>query len=272
MSKLIEKYVALYHANKQKYGDKTAIFMLVGSFYELYDILDLKTREPQTTTKRAVEQMGITLTVKKGDGPKGADTLFAGFPEPQLHKFANLLTRENWTVVVVDQKKNAKGSVESREIVRILSPGTHAEVTTTDTLYVGGLWLEGGWNAPPRFAAAVLDVTTGQTYTYEGTTYGKTQWASDDLIHFFQVFPPKELIVWWNGHAIDQPSEAVVKRATGLGTALIHIRQATAQEQGGLEKEIVREDLLRRCFKPKTLLPLRPALGLVDKLLTERCL
>ena len=277
MSKLIEKYVSMYHGYKNKYGDKMAIFMLVGSFYELYDILDLKTHEPQTTTKQAVERMGITLTVKSGNGPKGADTLFAGFPEPQLHKFANLLTRENWTVVVVDQKKNSKGAVEAREVVRILSPGTHAEVTSTDALYVGGLWLESGsWTAaaaPPTFATAVLDVTTGQSYTYEGAAYGKKDsWSSDDLIHFFQVYPPKELIVWWNGHAIDQPGEAALRRAAGLGTALIHIRQATSQEQGGLEKEIVREDLLRRCFKPKTLLPLRTALGLTGRALTERAL
>lgn len=273
MSKLIEKYVALHHGYKNKYGDKTAILMLVGSFYELYDILDLKTREPQTSAKHAVERMGITLTVKKGNGPGGADTLFAGFPEPQLHKFANLLTRENWTVVVVDQKKNAKGAVEVREVVRILSPGTHAEVASTDTLYVGGLWLEStGWSAAaaPRFAAAVLDVTTGESHTYEGVTQGKGQWSSDDLIHFFQVFPPKELIVWWNGDTMDQPADAAVRRATGLGAALIHVRRATALEQGGLEKEIVREDLLRRCFKPKTLLPLRTALGLAENFLTER--
>jgi len=268
----------MYHAYKNKYGSKMTIFMLVGSFYELYDILDLKTREPQTTTKQAVERMGITLTVKSGNGPKGADTLFAGFPEAQLHKFGNLLTRENWTVIVVDQKRDSKGGIESREVVRILSPGTHAEVTSTDALYVGGLWLDSGsWvtaaNCPPKFAGAALDVTTGQSYTYEAAAYGKKEsWSSDDLIHFFQVYPPKELIVWWNGHAIDQPGEAAIRRATGLGTALIHIRQATPQEQGGLEKEIVREDLLRRCFKPKTLLPLRAALGLTEKPLTERCL
>lgn len=275
MSKLIEKYVALYHGYKNKYGANTAIFMLVGSFYELYDILDLKTREPQTSAKQAVERMGITLTVKKGNGPKGADTLFAGFPEAQLHKFGNLLTRENWTVIVVDQKKNAKGAVEDREVVRILSPGTHTEASTADALYVGGLWLEaGGWGtgAAPTFAAAVLDATTGYSYMYEGATYGKGTWSSDDLIHFFQVYPPKELIVWWNGHQIDQPTEATIKRLSGLGSALIHVRQATAQEQGGLEKELVREDLLRRCFKPKGLLPLRTALGLVGKLPTERCL
>ena len=250
-----------------------AIFMLVGSFYELYDILDPKTREPQTTMKRAVEVMGITLSVKEGTG---ADTLFAGFPEPQLHKFANLLTRENWTVVVMDQKRNSKGGVEAREVVRILSPGTHAEVTSTDALYVGGIWLESmhwGTSDRPRFSAAALDITTGKSYTYEGTMYGKKgAWSSDDLIHFFQVYPPKEVIVWWNGHLIDQPTESTLRRATGIGGALFHIRQATPVEQGGLDKDIVREDLLRRCFKPKSLLPLRTTLCIVGKPLTERVL
>ena len=272
MSKLIEKYVSMYHGYRNKYGDKTAIFMLVGSFYELYDILDLKTREPQTSAKQAVERMGITLTIKKGNGPKGVDTLFAGFPEAQLHKFANLLTRENWTVIVVDQKRDAKGGVEGREVARILSPGTHAEATTSDSLYVGGLWFDSeGWATPPRCAATVLDVTTGQSYTYEGSTHGKKDgWSSDDLVHFFHVYPPKELSVWWNGQRIDQPTEAALRRVTGLGATLVHIRQATPHEQGGLDKESVREDLLRRCFAPKTLLPLRTALGLQP--LTERCM
>ena len=273
MTKLIQQYVSMYKVYKETYGDKTAIFMLVGSFYELYDILDPKTREPQTTMKQAVEVMGITLSEKKEGG---GDTLFAGFPEPQLHKFANLLTRENWTVVVMDQKRNSKGDVEGREVVRILSPGTHAEVTSTDALYVGGLWLESAkWGAsdPPKFSAAALDITTGKSYTYEGTTYGKKEaWSSDDLIHFFQVYPPKEVIVWWNGDSIDQPAESTLRRATGIGGALFHIRQATRVEQGGLDKEIVREDLLRRCFKPKSLLPLRTVLCLVGKPLTERVL
>jgi len=202
MSKLMEQYIVLHNTHSAVYGPNTAILMLVGTFYELYDIPDPVSKEPQTSMKRAIDLMGIKLTTKLGNGPNGCDTLFGGFPEDQLHKFANLLTRENWTVVILDQKKSTRGKVESRYVVRILSPGTHIESSTADTLYVGGLWLSpASWtdvhsSTPPSFAAAVVDITTGATHTFEGTTSGtKTLWSSDDLVHFFQVYSPREIIV-----------------------------------------------------------------------------
>lgn len=108
MSKLIEKYVAMYHGYKNKYGANTAILMLVGSFYELYDL------GPEDAGAPDIGQAGGGADGDYADSQEGkwsewGGYIFAGFPEPQLHKFANLLTRENWTVVVVDQKKNARG-------------------------------------------------------------------------------------------------------------------------------------------------------------------
>lgn len=274
MSKLIEQYIGLHNTHSAMYGPNTAILMLVGTFYELYDIPDPVSKEPQTSMKRAIDLMGIKLTTKVGNGPNGCDTLFGGFPEDQLHKFANLLTRENWTVIVLDQKKSTRGKVESREIVRILSPGTHIESSTTDTLYVGGLWLSpASWtdthaSTPPSFAAAVVDITTGATHTFESTTSGtKTLWSSDDLVHFFQVYSPREIIVWWAGDAIDTPGELFIRRLTGLSTTHLHIRHVTA-----LLAPLAREELLRRCFKPKSILPLRATLGITDFPLTEYAL
>jgi len=274
MSKLIEQYISLHNTHSAVYGPNTAILMLVGTFYELYDIPDPVSKEPQTSMKRAIDLMGIKLTTKVGNGPNGCDTLFGGFPEDQLHKFANLLTRENWTVIVLDQKKSARGKVESREIVRILSPGTHIESSTADTLYVGGLWLSPApWtdthaSTSPSFAATVVDITTGATHTFESTTSGtKTLWSSDDLVHFFQVYSPREIIVWWAGDAIDMPAETFLRRLTGLSVAHLHIRHVTA-----LLAPLAREELLRRCFKPKSILPLRATLGITEFPLTEHVL
>ena len=274
MSKLIEQYISLHNTHSAVYGPNTAILMLVGTFYELYDIPDPVSKEPQTSMKRAIDLMGIKLTTKVGNGPNGCDTLFGGFPEDQLHKFANLLTRENWTVIVLDQKKSARGKVESREIVRILSPGTHIESSTADTLYVGGLWLSPApWtdthaSTSPSFAATVVDITTGATHTFESTTSGtKTLWSSDDLVHFFQVYSPREIIVWWAGDAIDTPAELFLRRLTGLSSTPLHIRHVTA-----LLAPLAREELLRRCFKPKSILPLRATLGITEFPLTEHVL
>ena len=251
--------------------------MLVGSFYELYD-MPSAAGEGHTSMKRAVEIMGIQLKVKKGDAPGAADGWFAGFPESQLHKFAALLTRENWTVVVVDQTKDSKGKVTDRAVARILSPGTHVEASAGEAFYFGGLWLNGGnWAgedggqaSPPTYAAVAIDLTTGCVITFEGVTQGRRDaWHSDELLHFFQVHAPRELTVWWQGHAIDTPSEAALRRTLGCPSALMHRRQAAELRAGPLQKAIVREDLLRRGFKPKSLLPLREALGISSAALTE---
>ena len=258
-------YIERYKQYSAQYGVNTAIFLLVGSFYELYDIFD-KDGEGQTSFGRATAILGIQK-VSKGEG------LFsAGFKDSSLQKFATMLTRENWTVVVVDQIKDENGAISSRDVTRILSPGTHIENTGSDSFYTAGLWLDSSWqsNEPLRFAATVIEVTTGAIHTYEGQATGRGDWSSDSLLHFFQVHQPKEVIVWWRAHSIDQPTEIFLRRTLGIPAALIHIRNV--MDQGALEKAIVREDLLRRCFKPKSLLPLRTVLGLTELPLTERAL
>jgi len=272
MSKMCDRYIGLYKHHSAQYGPNTAIFLLVGSFYELYDIHDA-TGQGSTSFDRAVDILGIQKV------PKGGGLVSAGFKDITLHKFATMLTRENWTVVVVDQVKDDKGAVSSRDVARILSPGTHLEAVTADTFYTCGLWLQSPtWTdtaslGPPAFGAVAFDLTTGCIQTYEGVASGRRDtWSSDDLLHFFQVHPPKEITVWWRGHAMDQPTELFLRRTLSIPGALLHIRQATSFEQRGLEKEIVREDLLRRCFKPKSLLPLKSVLGLTEYPLTERAL
>jgi DNA mismatch repair protein MutS len=224
--------------------------------------------------KRAVEIMGIQLKVKRGDAPGGRNGWFAGFPESQLHKFAALLTRENWTVVVIEQTKDAHGKVTDRPVARILSPGTHVEASAGEAFYLGGLWVDGGtWtersvadSAPPSYAAVAIDLTTGAVITFQGTATGRREaWHSDELLHFFQVHPVKELTIWWRGHRLDCPAEGTFRRVLGCPAALLHIRDAADSVGSPLQKAIVREDLLRRCYAPKSLLPLRQALGIADQ-------
>ena len=94
----------------------------------------------------------------------GRDGYFAGFKDAQLHKYAAMLTRENWTVVVIDQEKDDRGKVTGRSVSRILSAGTHVEAVQSETLYLAGLWLDPGvWTdqrLPPQAGAAVIDLTT----------------------------------------------------------------------------------------------------------------
>jgi DNA mismatch repair protein MutS len=218
--------------------------MLVGGFYELYDVID--EGEPQTSMKRAVEILGIQLKLKKGDAG-GKDGLFAGFPKDSLMKYVALLTRENWTVAVLDQVDAGKQR-KDRTLARIYSPGTTEG--GNDAVFLGGVWFQEIIGAPPTFAAAAVDLTTGCMTTYAGKATGKQAgWTTDDLVHFFQVHSPKELVVWWDGAAVAMPSDLAIRKATGSNSALIHRRIAKAVSP------LQCESLARQAFRLKTMLP-----------------
>lgn len=273
------EYLTAFKHHSSKYGAETAIFYQVGKFYEFYDWINAATGSTQTSLKRLVDILGVRLTIKKGDGPEKSDGLFAGVPEQSLHKYAAALTRAGWVVVVYEQTKDAKGSVVSRDVTRILTPGTHVEAVNDDgssSASIAGVWLVGpawGSNEPLQFACVSLDLTTGKSITHEGTAAGKhkpNSWTTDDIFHFFQVYLPKECIVWWKGSSVDQPSVGELQRNFGLPGIRIQILSGT--DQGGFEIPMVREEFLQRTFTVQSLLPTREALRLTARPHTERAI
>lgn len=264
---VVKTYINTWKHYQKTYGEDTCLFYMVGKFYELYDLVDPKTGEGQTNVKQAANMLGLTITSKE-DG-----SITAGFPEQSVQKFASLLTRDGWTVVVCDQEKDSKGSVSGRPCARIFSPGTHIENAGAEACYLAGLWLEETEQAP-LYAVAVLDMTTGHLISYESKCIGNKEiWSADELVHFFQVHPPRELVVWWRGAKIAIPSEAVLRRRLGLQRCLIHIDTCNPEQQGALEKDFVRKTMFEKFFSKKLcLLPILEQLHLSYRPTTERVL
>ena len=59
-----KEYMEFYKTYSKKYGPKTAIFLMVGSFYELYDIQDRETGETECNVREIVDILGIQLSSK----------------------------------------------------------------------------------------------------------------------------------------------------------------------------------------------------------------
>jgi DNA mismatch repair protein MutS len=272
---MYEEYSEAYRTHSSTYGPDTAIFYQVGKFYEFYDWVDADTGSTQTSVKRFVDILGVRVSIKKGDGPKKSDGIFAGVPEQSLHKYAAALTRAGWVVVVYDQVKDWKGGVASRDVSRILTPATHVEALNEEaTTFFAGVWISPSpWGSkdPFQFACVCLDLTTGKSITHEGTAAGKKQsWTTDDIFHFFQVYPPKECMVWFQGAAADKPTVGELQRNFGLNDVRLQILEAV--DQGGFEIPMVREEFLQRAFAVQSLLPTREVLGIRARPLTERVL
>ena len=262
---MYKEYIELYQTYTQQYGKKTAIFLMVGSFYELYDIQDTETGETQCNVKEIVDYLGIQLSNKKGDVGPHCDGLFAGFPDYVMHKWAGRLTSAGWTVVIVDQIKDAKGKVKERKVARILSPSTHIEnLSAAETPYLTTLYFYQSQMTPPQFGAAMLDLSTGTTHTYSGAAQGRYDiWTADDLVQLLSVYPPKEIVLYWHS-SLSQPDEQLIRRMFGLSPTLpLHVR--TLETIGAFSKELVRSEYLQMMYSIKSLLRPTAYLGLRDE-------
>ena len=232
---MYEEYGAFYKKYKALYGPKTAVFLMVGTFYELYDRRDPETGLTQNNIQEVTDLLGIQLTVKKADKEPG-DPLFAGIPDYTLHKHAARLTATGWTVVVVDQVREGSRIVR-REVSRILSPATHIEAQGASTTPILTALYQGHGSF---WGLASLDLTTGTTTTYQG--------ALSDLEQHMALFSPSEILLYADTDPFPFPKGVVVHRR-GL-------------DPGSFANLEVAADYLKSFYTPHHVLPIRPYLSL----------
>jgi DNA mismatch repair protein MutS len=260
---MYKEYEEFYNTYTKKYGPKTAIFMMVGSFYELYDIQNIETGDTKFNVREITDLLGIQLAIKKEGCEINHHGLFAGFPEYVMHKWAGRLTSNGWTVVIIDQVKDMRGKVKERKVSRILSPSTHIENTSsTETPYIFTLFFQQQTNNPPQFGASALDLTTGTTTTYSGQASGRADiWTADDLVQMISVFQPKELLIYWKYSDISIPDEQYFRRIFGIQQS-IPLHLYPVDTIGTFSKELVRSEYLQKIYNIRCILSPKTYLGL----------
>jgi len=266
MPSMYAEYLNLYKVHKAQRGPKVAIFLLVGIFYEMYD-----ERGPEGDTKtnflELVELLGLTVSVKKGEGPSGPlyDGIVAGIPEDHLHKWSARLTQLGWTVVVVDQVKNPAGKVVKREVSRILTPGSHIEAASSQDIYMTFVSLSLK-DEVPYLALTALDLSTGHLHTFECKATGSDDaWTSNEAVQFMELYEPRE-ILW----SIEGPkyfcdsianNESKLKSILGCPSKTVFHKRAPLNSGAWLKPGFKEEYLRSRCSL-KSLLPTHVALSL----------
>ena len=236
---MIPTYRTLYNKYQALYGDDTCIFLLVGKFYELYDTINPATDSPYTSILRATRIMNVQVS-RKEDG-----SLFAGVPEQTRDKFAQTLTSRGWTVVIVDQVKNAANKVTDRVTARILSPGTHVEMAGQERMSVAAVYFcpGPGAGAGTRYATSVNDLTTGEVFSLETN-------EADSILHMYQIYNVTEIV------AVTTKSADCVKGMFGLTGGQVHCVADSA------ESEFAREEFFGKMFKVRSLMPVKTFLGI----------
>jgi DNA mismatch repair protein MutS len=234
---MIQTYRTLYTKYQALYGDDTCIFLLVGKFYELYDTINPATDSPYTSILRAARIMNVQVS-KKEDG-----SLFAGVPEQTRDKFAQTLTSRGWTVVIVDQVKNAGNKVIDRVTARILSPGTHVEMAGQERMSVAAVYFFPSSTGGTNYATSVNDLTTGEVFSLQTT-------EADSILHMYQIYNVTEVV------AVTTKSASCVKGMFGLTQGQVHCVDDSA------ESDLAREEFFGKMFKVRSLMPIKAFLGI----------
>ena len=114
------------------YGNKVAILMMVGSFYEIYG------QRSDPCFAEIVSTCQLNTSEKKN-----VSIFMAGFPEYTLEKYLQLLSAANFTSVVIVQDEDSgcsngtKSAKKKHSVHSILSPGTYVPISVETTNSVG---------------------------------------------------------------------------------------------------------------------------------------
>ena len=261
MLPMYKEYLENYKLYSSKYGNKVAIFLMVGMFYEMYDVRS-QDGETATSFTELTDILGLKVVVKK-DG--NVEALSAGIPESAVHRWAGRLTGLGWTVVLIDQVMNAGNTVMKRAVQRILTPGSHIEAATLSDMYLTFVTIKSQTqktNEPPILAVTALDLTTGHLHVFETQAQGTSEaWTSNDILQFMELYPPREVLWSVDGHTVI--TESKLKGILGCQNT-IPFHQRSPINSGAWVKPAFREEYLRTHCGLKSLLPTHVALHIAS--------
>ena len=121
---IIDDYIDYTNTYKAKYGDKCLVLMQVGSFYEVYSIID--------DTSGFIYAIADICNIQISKKNKAlaevsiSNPLMAGFPIHSIKKFTSILLNHNYTIVLIEQV--TEPPLPTRKVTEILSPGMNINI------------------------------------------------------------------------------------------------------------------------------------------------
>ena len=184
---IFKEYCHYLTKYKKKYGEKTVLLMQVGSFYEIYAVLNETEQLGETDIYNICKNiMNITVT------PKVNGVLMGGFQMPYSEKFIRVLIQAGYTVILVEQ--TSEGSGADREVKKVLSPGTYMEYNDTVTSHIMSVYIEKISQSFIGVGISVIDVTTGNNYIYQIGENLDPNFRKDELSRLINYYSPKEFL------------------------------------------------------------------------------
>lgn len=131
MTPLLDEYARIHRESVETWGEKTVVFMMVGSFYEVYEIQsDDGSGITWGAAREVSEACHIILTRKNKQMPfSPGNPYMCGFPMYCRDRYIDRLTGMGYTVVVYDQEENNPTHRRQR---MVCGPLVSASLTLTE--------------------------------------------------------------------------------------------------------------------------------------------
>jgi DNA mismatch repair protein MutS len=259
---LINEYFDLTNKYKNDYGDKMVLLMMVGSFFEVYGILDKSSGSISGSQIQEFSRICELNVVEKNVCVGVNSVVMAGFKDIMIEKYIKKLQDAGFTAVVYTQDESAKNT--TRSLAGIFSPGTYfAEDNSRLSNNTVCIWidlirnnqlLKGNYVV---VGVANIDIYTGKTaifqykefYIHNPTTY-------DELERFISIYNPNESIIISN---LTEKEINDIIQFTNINSKLIHkisLLNTDSEEQNqftkraiNCEKQIFQKEVLERFYQ-----------------------
>lgn len=252
---ICKEYFHYTNLHKEKYGEKTVVFMQVGAFYEVYG---LKYPGQDTIVGSCIVEIsditGLAVASKKYNYD-GATVYMAGFRDYSLEKYLPMLLKEGYIIVEYIQEPETEPDEKKKKKTRIFkdihSIGTYVsydmEQNATLSNNIMCIWME-SLQKKRIYGIAVMNSYTGESFLLENDTEMKIQATTfDELENTIAIYRPSE-IIW-----ISQKNENIVNNILQFSPkTTIHKRELTDETVKKVAKQKYVEYILNAAFGPET--------------------
>ena len=207
---LIGDYLSSHKKYKEIYGEKTAVLLQCGSFYEVYG---LKNKQTGSITGSDIVEVANILDLAIANKNTGVGSnvssdvsaVMAGFGLTVKDKYTKKLVDAGYTVAIIDQDQQTSGT--TRSLSEIISPGTDFN---TDTPKLSNniccIWIEttdikqnNKYSNIVTCGMVSVDIYTGKVFINEfSNEYLHNPATFDELERFISIYNPCETIIIHN--------------------------------------------------------------------------
>jgi len=205
---LVKEYFELTQQYLAKYGENTILLMQVGSFFEVYALLDKSTGAISGSKIEDFSRI-CDLNIAEKNSMIGHEyVLMAGFKDIGIDKYLKKIQEAGYTGVVYTQEESDIAGKFIRKCACVCSPGTFfnndTAVLTNNTICI---WIElvGASTSIFKKEATIIvgisniDIYTGKTTVFEfSKKYLNNPTTYDELERFISIYNPSEAIIITN--------------------------------------------------------------------------